>query len=315
MVSPCFNEEQAVGEFYTALREVLDSLDDAESRVVLVDDGSTDDTLAKLEELAANDPRLAVVALSRNFGHQVAISAGLEAAEDSDAVVVMDSDLQHPPEVIHDLWKCYKQGYDVVSAVRKRTQGASLRKTLSSRGFYWLFNALSETQIDVGAADFYLLSSQAHQALLSLPERRRFLRGLVVWIGYKRTSVSYEAAARIAGESKYTLARMVRLALDALFSFTAVPVKLAARLGLWFSLLGFAYLAYVVGRFAFVGDLVPGWASTLSVVLILGGLQMLMIGVIGEYVARTYEETKGRPLYLVKKRHNADRGACESSED
>lgn len=300
VVCPCFNEQEGVVGFFQALREQLDRLEGVTYRVLFVDDGSGDATLARLNELAAAHPAVRVCALSRNFGHQAAISAGLDHALTADAVVVMDSDQQHPPAVIPELVAAWRAGADVVLAVRRSSAGEGLLKRWTSRGFYRVFNALSDTPITPGAADFYLLSARARAALCAMPERNRFLRGLVQWLGFPRATVEFHAPARAAGESKYGPWRMLRLAFDALFSFSVAPVRLAVRLGVCVACLGVAYLAYVLGRYALRGDLVPGWGSLISVVLILGGAQLMFVGLIGEYVARMLVELKARPLYLLK---------------
>jgi polyisoprenyl-phosphate glycosyltransferase len=310
VVSPCFNEAAGIRAFYDALKGVLGSLADLEHRIVFVDDGSTDATLQVLDELAAADPRVRVYSLSRNFGHQVALSAGCDVAR-GDALVLMDSDRQHPPSLIPAMVAKWRAGADVVSAVRLRTAGASLFKRVSARAFYRLLNSISDTPIVPGAADFVLLSAPARDALLRMPERHRFLRGMVSWIGFRREFVEYHAVARGTGESSYTLRRMIRLASDALFSFSTAPVRLATRLGLAVVACGMLYLAYILYTLlAHPAQVVQGWSSLIIVVLILSGVQIIFTGLIGEYVARIFEEAKGRPLYFFKQRpHDEERTA------
>ena len=299
IVSPCFNEAEAIGHFHAELSRVLEALDGFDFEIILVDDGSTDGTLAVLNRIAGTDPRVRVYGLSRNFGHQAALSAGLDAAT-GDAVLMMDSDLQHPPSLIPKLLLQWRDGFDIVSTVREQTEGVGWLKRFTSDGFYHLFNRLSSTRIEPGAADFCLLSRRACDAVNSLQERHRFLRGLVTWIGYSRCFVPYQAAERVAGESKYTTRKMLRLAADAVFSFSAQPMRFASRVGLSVILAGMSYLAYIVGRSLLLGDLVEGWASLVGVVLLLGGVQLTFLGLIGEYVGRIFEEAKGRPVYLLK---------------
>jgi polyisoprenyl-phosphate glycosyltransferase len=302
VVSPCFNEAGGIRAFYDALKDVLGSLADLEHRIVFVDDGSTDATLQVLDRLAEDDARVRVYSLSRNFGHQVALSAGCDVAQ-GDALVLMDSDLQHPPSLIPAMVAKWRAGADVVSAVRLRTADASLFKRMSARAFYRLLNSISDTPIVPGAADFVLLSAPARDALLRMPERHRFLRGMVSWIGFRREFVEYHAVARGAGRSSYTLRRMIRLASDALFSFSTAPVRLATRMGLAVVACGMLYLAYILYTLlAHPARIVPGWSSLMIVVLILSGVQIIFIGLIGEYVARIFEEAKGRPLYFFKQR-------------
>ena len=302
VVSPCFNEAAGIRAFHAALGRVLDAMPDLDHRIILVDDGSTDETLQVLNELASEDERVEVYSLSRNFGHQVALTAGCDVAR-GEAVILMDSDLQHPPELIPAMVARWRAGAEVVSAVRKRTEGASFFKRLTAGLFYDFINSISDIRIEPGAADFVLLSRRAHEALLRMPERHRFLRGMISWIGFHREFVEYDAARRIAGESHYTLGRMVSLASDALFSFSTAPVRLATRLGLAVVACGLLYLAYVgYTVFAQPQQIVPGWTSLVIVVLILSGVQILLIGLIGEYIARIFEEAKNRPLYFFKQR-------------
>ena len=308
VVSPCYNEERVIELFYEQLRAELVLLDDVDYRIVFVDDGSSDGTLDRLNAIAARDERVGVYSFSRNFGHQAALSAGLQAA-DGDAVVMMDCDLQHPPALIAEFVRHWRAGSEVVSAVRQRAEDASWFKQVSARSFYWLINRLSETKVVEGAADFCLLSRTAHDALVSMPERHRFLRGMVSWIGFRRSFVPFTAPPRAAGESKYTLLKMVSLALDAVFSFSAAPMRMATRLGASIALLGAVYLAYILLRYVALGDLVPGWGSLICTMLLIGGAQLTFIGIVGEYVARIFEEVKGRPLYVLKQSPGEAEGA------
>lgn len=299
VVAPCYNEAEVLPRFHEVLSGVLASMPQVDWRILYVDDGSSDGTLEFLNRLAAQDARVLVYSLSRNFGHQVALTAGLDEA-DGDAVILMDSDLQHPPELIPKMVELWRSGHAVISAVRQGTADAPLHKRLASAGFYWLINRLSDTPIVPGAADFCLLSRPAVEALRRMPERHRFLRGMVSWIGFPRAMVPFTAPPRAAGRSKYTFLRMIRFALDAVFSFSARPVRLIGRIGLVIVGLGAVYLAYILYRFLAYHDLVAGWGSLIAVVLILGGLQLLAIAISGEYLARVFEETKRRPLYLFK---------------
>ena len=307
IVCPCHNEAEGIDAFADALFKELDALTPAmAAHVICVDDGSTDATFDRLQALSAKEPRLLAYALSRNFGHQIALSAGLDMA-DADAVILMDSDLQHPPALIPKLLAAWRAGHDIVSAVRTDTRDAGLFKRVSSRAFYTLFNMLSEVKLVPGVADFTLLSARARDALQRMPERHRFLRGLLSWTGMPRALVPYEAAARGAGQSSYTPRRMVRMAMDAVLSFSARPLRMATKFGLLVACGGFAYLLYVVTRAVLVGDTEPGWPSLLSAILILGGLQLAVIGLVGEYIARVFEEVKGRPLYLLRSAPDAAR--------
>lgn len=300
-VIPCFNEEGMVWRFYRSLKEELERIEWLDCRLLFIDDGSTDATLAELNLLAEQDEAVDVLSLSRNFGHQIALSAGLDYAS-GDAVLMMDCDMQHPPQLVVKMVEQWRKGSDIVSAIRLHTADASLFKRLSSQGFYWIINHLSDTRIAPGVADFCLLSKPVYLALREMPERHRFLRGMVAWIGFRRSYVSFEAPPRAVGQSKYTPFKMLGLALDALFSFTTAPIKLATRIGSTIVILGAAYLAYIVGRYALIGDLVPGWGSLICTSMLLGGTQLVFVGLIGEYIARVFEEAKGRPLYVLKQK-------------
>ena len=308
VVVPCFNESDVIEIFYTALTQVLAGMDALDHEIVFVDDGSADDTLDRLNRIMASDATVRVCSLSRNFGHQIALAAGMDAAV-GDAVVIMDADMQHPPTLITELVRQWRAGYDVVSAIRQQTDGESWFKGVTSRGFYRLLNSMSGTKVPQGAADFCLLSSRVCKSLRDMPERHRFLRGLVSWVGYKRVLIPYVAPERAAGQTKYSLVKMVTLALDAVFSFSAEPLRLALRAGLIVAVGGFLYLIYTLGYGYLVKGLVPGYASLIGVVLILGGFQLAFIGLIGQYLARVFEEVKGRPIYLLKQEPPAPKRA------
>ena len=298
IVVPCYNEAEVVEQFCAELTGVLERLDLAWG-VCFVDDGSTDTTLERLNRLAAADQRLRVYSLSRNFGHQIALSAGLDVTIGS-AVVMMDADLQHPPGLIPEMIALWHRGFDVVSAVRQETEGAGWFKNATAKTFYWLINRFGETTIVPGAADFCLLSARAHKAVCAMPERHRFLRGMVSWIGFNRAYVPFQAPRRPAGESKYTTFKMLSLAIDALFSFSAAPMRMATRLGLALLVPGALYFVYIVVRYVALDDFVRGWGSLIGTLMIIGGIQLIFIGMVGEYLARIFEESKRRPLYFFK---------------
>lgn len=312
VISPCYNESEVIGLFYRELRPVLESLEDLDFEIVFVDDGSSDDTLDQLNKIAESDPTVRVASLSRNFGHQITLTAGLDHAA-GDAVIMMDSDLQHPPSLIPELVSKWRLGYDVVSAVRLKTEGESWFKGSTSRGFYVLLNALSGTKVPPGAADFCLISRRVCDSLNEMPERHRFLRGLISWAGFKRTLVPYHASRRAAGRTKYSLVKMVTLALDAVFSFSAEPLRLALRAGLTVTLAGFVYLLWTLIYGYIIHGLVPGYASLIGVTMILGGSQLMFIGLIGQYLARVFEQVKGRPIYLLKQKPTAPRRVASNS--
>jgi len=298
VIVPCYNEAEVVEGFYAELVPVLERLDLA-WRVCFVDDGSTDTTLERLNSLAHADHRVLVFSLSRNCGHQIALSAGLDVTIGS-AVVMMDADLQHPPALIPEMVTLWRGGNDVVSAVREETEGATWFKRATAKTFYWLINRFGETPIVPGAADFCLLSARAHRAVCAMPERHRFLRGMVSWIGFKRAYLPFQAPRRRAGRSKYTTFKMLSLAVDALFSFSAAPMRMATRLGLALMVPGAVYFAYIVVRYVALDDFVRGWGSLICSLMIIGGIQLIFIGMVGEYLARIFEESKRRPLYFFK---------------
>jgi glycosyltransferase involved in cell wall biosynthesis len=305
VIVPCYNEAEIVERFCAELVSVLERLD-LGWRVCFIDDGSTDSTLERLNGLANADQRVRVYSLSRNFGHQVALSAGLEVTAGS-AVVMMDADLQHPPALIPQMVALWRGGYDVVSAVRQETADATWFKTITAKTFYWLINRFAETPIVPGAADFCLLSARAHQAICAMPERHRFLRGMVSWIGFNRTYVPFQAPRRPAGQSKYTTLKMMSLAIDALFSFSAAPMRMATRFGLALLVPGALYFLYILIRYVALDDFVRGWGSLIGTLMIIGGVQLIFIGMVGEYLARIFEESKHRPLYFFKQTPD-DRG-------
>jgi dolichol-phosphate mannosyltransferase len=301
VVAPMYDEEETVEEFHT---RVSSALDGRPYEIVLVDDASSDATPELLDRLAATDPRVRVIHLSRNFGHQAAITAGLEHAR-GDAVVMIDGDLQDPPELIVDMLDLWRAGSDVVFAKRTGRTGESRFKLATAHLFYRLFGTLSDIELEQNAGDFRLLDRRALDALLSMRERNRFLRGMSVWIGFTQTAVPYERDARHAGETKYTLRKMLRFSFDAISSFSWLPLQAATLLGFAFSAVAFVMLPLVV--VARVLDIyVPGVASILFVILLLGGIQLITVGIIGEYVGRIYDEVKKRPLYVVRDTRNID---------
>jgi glycosyltransferase involved in cell wall biosynthesis len=296
VVIPILNEEPLVPELHARVTAAVEPLGPYE--IVVVDDGSTDGTWSRLVAIAAVDPHVRLVRLSRNFGHQVALTAGVEAAR-GDAVVTIDGDLQDPPEVIPDMVARWQEGYDVVYGVRDVREGETRYKLWTARLFYRLIGRLSPVEIPAEAGDFRLLSRRAADALRAMPERARFLRGMTSWIGFPQIGVSYTREARRAGETKYPTRKMIRFAADAITSFSSAPLRVVSSIG--FVLVGFCgvYLAYTLYKRAFTDDTVEGWTSVIVVLLLIGGAQLIGLGVIGQYVGRIYDEAKGRPLYVV----------------
>jgi dolichol-phosphate mannosyltransferase len=301
VVVPLLNEVHGVGELY---RRTVEAMGDLPFELVIVDDGSTDGTRDVLTDLARLDPRLKIVGLSRNFGHQAALTAGLEAAS-GDAIAMMDGDLQDPPELIPVMLKSWSAGSDVVYAVRTERAGESKFKLATARQFYRLMSRLSHVPLAENSGDFRLLDRKALDALLAMPERARYIRGMTAWIGFTQTAVPYTRDARYAGETKYPLRKMIRFALDAIVSFSHTPLQLASIIGFWVAALAFAGIPVAIIMRA-TGQFVPGVTTVVLAVLLLGGLQLMALGVIGEYVGRIYDEVKRRPLYVVGEKVNFD---------
>jgi polyisoprenyl-phosphate glycosyltransferase len=301
VVAPMFDEEETVELFYDRVRAALEG---TQFELVLVDDASRDRTPELLNALADADPRVRVLHLSRNFGHQAALTAGLEHAR-GDVVVMMDGDLQDPPEVIREMLERWSRGFDVVFGVRETRAGESRFKIATAKWFYRAFAKVTKLDLRENSGDFRLLDRRALDAILRMRERNRFLRGMSVWVGFPQTAVHYERDARSAGETKYTFPRMVRFSLDAMTSFSWAPLQAATLLGFVFSIVAFLGLPLViVARIAHI--YVPGVSSVLFVILLLGGIQLITVGIIGEYVGRIYDEVKGRPLYLVGESRNIE---------
>lgn len=297
VVIPVYNEAEVLPTLYRRLTQVMEGLGEP-YEIIFVNDGSIDASPKLLKELRTQDPRVKVVSLSRNFGHQIAITAGLDYSS-GEAVVVMDADLQDPPEVIPRLVAQWRAGHDIVFAVRENRRREGVLKRSTAALFYRLLRHLSATEITLDAGDFRLMSRRAVEALKPIRERNRFVRGLVGWIGFRHTSVTFVRDVRHAGETKYPLRKMVRFALNGIISFSFVPLQLATYLGFVVSLISFIYIMYAVGLKLFTDRAVLGWASVIVAVLFIGGVQLISLGVIGEYIGRIYEEVKQRPLYLI----------------
>jgi polyisoprenyl-phosphate glycosyltransferase len=301
VTAPVLNEEEILDTFYERVR---DALADHEWELVLVNDGSTDSTPAMLDDLASRDERVKVVHLARNFGYQPAVIAGLDHAR-GDVVVTIDADLQDPPELILEMLERWREGSDVVYAVRRERVGESRLKLLTARWFTRLFTRLAELDIPANVGDYRLLDRRAVDALLRMRERSRFMRGMTVWVGYTQSSVPYDRDARYAGETRYRWRTLVKIALDGISSFSHVPLQIATLLGFAVSFISFLGIPYVIVSRLF--DLyVEGLSTVLFAILFLGGIQLITLGIIGEYISRIYDEVKRRPLYLVRELQNLD---------
>ncbi len=301
VVIPCLDEQEVLRDTNRRLVAVLEQLP-LLFEILYVDDGSTDSTPDLLRDLQAQDGRIRAVRFSRNFGHQVAITAGLEHAC-GDAVVIIDADLQDPPEVIQEFYQKWLDGYDVVYGVRTERDGETAFKLWTAKVFYHFISRLSDTRIPLDTGDFRLMDRRVVDALLAMPERDRFVRGMVSWLGFSQAAVPYRRAPRFAGVTKFSLFKMVRFATDGIVSFSVLPLRLATWTG--FAASGLAIVGILLAmfeRFFGVIDLVRGWTSTVIAVLFIGGVQLICMGIIGEYVGRIYGESKRRPLYVVRER-------------
>ena len=301
VVIPIYNESENILPLYDRLSKVLDEIFrkfQIESEILFVNDGSTDNSIDNIRSLHERDRRVKLLSFSRNFGHQIAVTAGLDYSAGA-LVVVMDGDLQHPPELIPQLIEQWQAGYDIVYTIRQDTAKASVAKRLTSHLFYRLLQFMSPVTIPEGSADFRLMDRKTVDALNRLREKDRFLRGLIPWIGFRQIGIPYSADKRHAGRSKYSTGKMMRLAIDGILSFSIIPLRLSFFLGLVVSLFAFLYALYVLVVFA-LGRAIPGWTSILIAVLVLGGIQMIVLGVVGEYIGRIYQEVKNRPIYIIR---------------
>jgi polyisoprenyl-phosphate glycosyltransferase len=301
VVVPAYNESAVLAAFHERLSKVLDQLP-LQSDVLYVDDGSRDDTWSIMQALAAADDRVGTLKLSRNFGKEIALTAGLDHV-DADAAVVIDADLQDPPELIPQLVEQWQAGYDVVYATRSARAGETGFKRFTAAAFYRTMEVMSDVAVPRDTGDFRLLSRRALSALSQLRERQRFMKGLFAWIGYRQTSIKYMRDPRMAGQTKWNYWRLSQLAIEGITSFSSAPLKLATWTGLAAALLAFLLGLKVLIKAMLHGDPVPGYPSLMVVVLFLGGIQLLAIGVIGEYIGRNYAESKRRPLYFIEEEH------------
>lgn len=301
VVVPAYNESEGLREFHTRLAAVFDGMD-LETEVLYVDDGSRDDTWAVMNALREGDARVSTLKLSRNFGKELALTAGLDHA-DADAVVVIDADLQDPPELIPTFVAHWREGYDVIYGTRASRAGETGFKKLTSSVFYRVMERLSQTPIPRDTGDFRLLSRRALDALKQVRERQRFMKGLFTWVGYKQLAVVYDRDPRHAGETKWNYWRLWNFAIDGITSFSGAPLKLATYIGLVTALLAFVFGLWVMAKALLFGDPVRGYPSLMVIVLFLGGVQLVALGVIGEYLGRLYVESKQRPLYLIDEYH------------
>ena len=304
IVVPCYNEQEGIRACHQRLTEVLTTLGES-YEIVYVDDGSRDGTAATLRELHREDSHAVVVELSRNFGHQPAVTAGLTASR-GQAVVIIDADLQDPPDLIPEMVSLWRDGYKIVYGVRRSREGETAFRLWTAKGFYRIINSLSDIEIPLDSGDFRLIDRAAVDVFLSMPERHRLLRAMWSWVGFKQIGLPYERAARFAGETKYPLRKMLALALDGIVSFSTVPLRLVTLLGFISAGAAFVGIVYTLGIRLLTHSWVRGWAMSFIGMLFMAGVQMLCLGVLGEYIGRIYTESKQRPLFIAQEIHRQE---------
>ena len=300
IIAPCFNEEGSLAELYRRTREILEQAGE-QWELVLINDGSVDRTPEMMRQLHTTDPRVHFIDFARNFGHQIAVTAGLDYAQ-GDAVIIIDADLQDPPELILEMIEKWKEGYQVVYAVRKERKGESWFKLFTAKLFYRLIYRITDVNIPLDTGDFRLMDRKVVNALKQMKERHRFIRGMTSWVGFKQTGVYYTREERFSGKTKYPFRRMLKFALDAITSFSFFPLQMATYLGFTIAgLSGLGAILVIVARLFGNPENQPffGQATTLVMVLFLGGVQLISLGIIGEYLGRVYDEVKGRPMYII----------------
>ncbi len=309
IVVPLYNEELVIEETHKRLSEVMLSTGE-EYEIIFVNDGSRDKTCELAKQIMKNDSHICLINFSRNFGHQTAITAGMDNAR-GQAIVVIDADLQDPPEVILDMIQKWKQGYDVVYGRRSVREGETAFKKVTAKVFYRVLSSLTSIDIPTDTGDFRLIDRKVCDAMKSIKEKNRYVRGLVSWLGFKQTDVTYVRKQRFAGETKYPLKKMLRFASDAITSFSTKPLKLSSYIGYSLSLASFVYLIYVIIRKLTVGDFDSGWASIVAISLFFNGVVLIALGIMGEYIGRIYDECKNRPLYVIAEKLGFDENTEE----
>ena len=306
VVIPMYYEEEVAQECYNRVSKVLNSLHDYEYEIVFINDGSKDKTLEILEKIAENDKNVKVISFARNFGHQCAVTAGLKYVS-GDAIVIIDADLQDPPELIPEMLKLWEYGNEVIYGKRKTREGESKFKLLTAKMFYQTLNALSDVEIPKDTGDFRLVDKKVVDVINSLPEHNKFLRGLFSWVGFKQIPFEYERKERFAGKTKYPLKKMLKLASDGIISFSTKPLKIVGGLGIFSVAISLIILIYAIFSFIFnLNNLTSGWTSLMVTMTFLSGIILISLWMIGEYIARIYDEVKGRPQYIIDKTINLD---------
>ncbi len=306
---PAYNEQEVLHMLYERLKNIMDNLSSYRFEVLLVNDGSKDNTLTVMKELRSMDNRICYLNLSRNFGKETAMIAGLDYAK-GDCVIIIDADLQDPPELIPDMLKLWEEGYDDVYAKRKSRKGESFLKKFTSKMYYKMLQSVTNIEIQKDTGDFRLLDRRCVEALKSIRESQRYTKGLFSWIGYNKKEILFDRDPRAAGKTKWNYGKLINLSIDGLTSFTTTPLRFAAVMGILVSLAGFIYMLAIIIKTIIYGIDVPGYSSTMVVILFLGGIQLIFLGVIGEYLGRTFNESKRRPIYFVE-RYNEEKETNE----
>ena len=305
IIVPMYNEEAVIPETYRRLTQGMEKFGES-YEILFINDGSRDNTRDMLQELCKSDFHIKLIDFARNFGHQIAITAGMDYAA-GECMVIIDGDLQDPPELIPEMVKLWRSGYEVVYGKRKTRQGETFFKKFTAKAFYRILHSLTDVDIPVDTGDFRLIDRRVCEALKQLPERSRYVRGLMSWVGFKQTAIEFERSERFAGETKYPLKKMIKLAMDGIMSFSYKPLKFASYIGILISGISFIYLiAVLLQKLFFPHSAQSGWASLIAVSLFFNGIILLMLGIIGEYIGRIYDEAKGRPLYIISELKNMD---------
>lgn len=306
IIIPAYNEEESIPELHARLRLLIDQFQERHNlkpdaiEIIFINDGSSDNTLQHLIAIANQHPSFKIINLSRNFGHQIAVTAGIEQAA-GNAVVLIDADLQDPPEFIMDLYEKHKEGYDVVYAVRRRRDGENYFKKATAKMFYRLMSRMTNINIPLDTGDFRIIGKNVVETIKSMKEKHRFIRGMVTWVGFRQIGIPYHRKERFAGRSKYPLIAMIRFAWDAITAFSTSPLRIVSYLGFAIATLGFFYSIFILYIKIFTNEAVPGWASVMIVTLLVSGVNLITLGIIGQYIGRISEESKNRPLYIIEK--------------
>jgi glycosyltransferase involved in cell wall biosynthesis len=300
IIVPCYNEENNITEISQRIRDQMEQLD-VDYELIFVDDGSIDNTAEIIKSLYIEEKRIKLISFSRNFGHQAAIIAGLNYCS-GDCLIMMDADLQHPPELITKMIQKWKSGYDIVNTLREDSKNLSFFKRHTSKGYYKLINIISKTKIEAGSADFRLIDRKVIDSFNEIGEYSLFIRGMINWVGFSSTSIRYKPNERFSGKSKYSLKKMVSFALDGITSFSSAPLQISMVFGLFCSFLSFIYMIYALYTKFFTDQALEGWTSTIISILFIGGIQLISIGILGEYLSKIFYEVKKRPRYIINKK-------------